>query len=92
MAPKLFYVFGHEGSWNSLEYMQKKYLYTKAVDAYSVGVLKSLIWNEEWDRTLLLDAMVFHGFFIEIERLLRQRPTYKVIHSRCFEAVHISSF
>jgi hypothetical protein len=52
-APKLFYVFGPKGSRNSLEVMKKKHLYLKAADAYSVDVLASLIWKEEWDRTLL---------------------------------------
>jgi hypothetical protein len=48
VAPELFYVFGPEGSRTLLEVMQKKHLYTKATDAYSVGVLASLIWKEEW--------------------------------------------
>jgi serine/threonine protein kinase len=45
VAPELFYVFGPEGSQNSLEVMQKKHLYSKAADAYSIGVLASLIWK-----------------------------------------------
>jgi hypothetical protein len=44
-------------------------LYTKAADAYSVGVLASLIWKEEWDRTLLPDATVFHGFELKLRGL-----------------------
>jgi hypothetical protein len=89
MAPKLFYVFGFEGSWNSLEVMQKKHLYSKATDAYSVSVLASLIWKEKWDRTLLPDTTVFHGFELKLRGL---QDTDKVIHFRCFEAVHINSF
>jgi serine/threonine protein kinase len=47
VAPELFYVFGPKDSWNSLEVMQKKHLYLKAADAYSIGVLVSQIWREE---------------------------------------------
>jgi hypothetical protein len=74
VALELFYVFGPEGSRNSLEVMQKKHLYTKAADAYSVGVLASLIWKEEWDRTLLPDAMVFHGFELKLRGLQDKDP------------------
>jgi serine/threonine protein kinase len=69
VAPELFYVFGPKGSRNSLEVMQKKYLYSKALDAYSVCVLASLIWKEEWDRTLLPDATVFHGLKLKLRGL-----------------------
>jgi hypothetical protein len=44
-------------------------LYAKAVDAYSVGVLASLIWKEEWGKTLLPDATVFHGFELKLRGL-----------------------
>jgi hypothetical protein len=69
VAPELFYVFGPEGSCTLLEVIQKKHLYTKAADAYSVGVLVSLIWKEEWDITLLPDATVFHGFELKLRGL-----------------------
>jgi hypothetical protein len=74
VAHELFYVFGPEGSRNSLEVMQKKHSYSKATDAYSVGVLASLIWNEEWDRTLLPDATVFHGFELKLRGLQDKDP------------------
>jgi hypothetical protein len=41
VAPELFYVFRPKDSRNSLEVMKKKHLYSKAVDAYSVGMLAS---------------------------------------------------
>jgi serine/threonine protein kinase len=74
VVPELFYVFGPEGSRTSLEVMQKKHLYTKAADAYSVGVLASLIWKEGWDRTLLPDATVFHGFELKLRGLQDKDP------------------
>jgi hypothetical protein len=74
VAPKLFYVFGPEGSRTSLDIMQKKYFYTKAADAYSMGVLASLIWKEEWNRTLLPDATVFHGFELKLRGLQDKEP------------------
>jgi hypothetical protein len=44
---RLFYVFRPQDSQNPLEVMKKKHLYSKAADAYSVGLLASLIWKEE---------------------------------------------
>jgi hypothetical protein len=74
VAPKLFYVFGPEGSRNSLEVIQKKHLYSKATDAYSVGMLASLIWKEEWNKTLLPVATVFHGFELKLRGLQDKDP------------------
>jgi hypothetical protein len=74
VAPELFYVFGPEGSWNSLEVMQKKHLYSKATDAYSIGMLASLICKEEWDRTLLPDATILHGFELKLRGLQDKDP------------------
>jgi hypothetical protein len=74
VAPELFYVFEPKGSRNSLEVMQKKHLYTKAADAYLVGMLASLIWKEEWDRTLLPDATVFYGFELKLRGLQDKDP------------------
>ena len=47
----------------------KKHLYSKVVDAYLVGVLTSLIWKEEGNRSLLPEAMVFHGFELKLRGL-----------------------
>jgi serine/threonine protein kinase len=74
VTPELFYVFGLEGSRNSLEVMQKKHLYSKATDAYSVGMFASLIWKEKWDRTLLPDTTVFHGFELKLRGLQDKDP------------------
>jgi hypothetical protein len=74
VAHELFYVFGPEDSRNSLEVMQKKHLYSKATDAYSVGVLASLVWKEDWDRTLLPDATVFYGFELKLRGLQDKDP------------------
>jgi serine/threonine protein kinase len=78
VAPELFYVFGLEGSRNSLEVMQKKHLYTKAADAYSISVLASLIWKEEWDRTLLPNTTVFHGFELKLRGLQDKDPQIRL--------------
>jgi hypothetical protein len=69
VAPELFYVFKPKGSRNSLEVMQKKHLYSKAADAYSVGILTSQIWREEWDKELLPDEMIFRGFELKLKGL-----------------------
>jgi hypothetical protein len=49
--------------------MYKKHLYSKAADAYSVGLLASQIWKEEWNRELLPDEMIFHGFELKLKGL-----------------------
>jgi hypothetical protein len=69
VALELFYVFGPKDSRNLLEVMKKKHLYSKAADAYSVGVLASQIWKKEWDRDLLPDEMIFHGFELKLKGL-----------------------
>jgi hypothetical protein len=74
VAPKLFYVFRPEGLRNSLEVMKKKHLYSKAVDAYSFGMLASLIWKEEWDRSLLKDTTIFYGFELKLRGLQDKDP------------------
>ena len=74
VAPKLFYVFGPKGSWNSLEVMQKKHFFSKVANAYSVGVLASQIWKEEWVRELLPDEMIFDGFELKLKGLKGKDP------------------
>jgi hypothetical protein len=74
VAPELFYFFGPEDSWNSLEIVKKKHLYLKAADAYSIGVLASQIWKEEWDRSLLKDTTIFHGFELKLRGLQDKDP------------------
>jgi hypothetical protein len=49
--------------------MKTKHLYSKAVDAYSFGVLASQIWREEWERDLLPGKMIFHGFELKLKGL-----------------------
>ena len=49
MAPKLFYVYGPTNFETSIECIQRKQLYTKESNAYSVGKLALLIWNDKWD-------------------------------------------
>jgi hypothetical protein len=42
-------------------------LYSKATDVYSVSILASQIWKEEWDRELLPDEMIFRGFELKLK-------------------------
>ena len=64
---ELFYVFRPKDSRNSLEVMQHKHLYLKVADAYSVGLLASQIWREEWNKELLPDKMIFYGFQLKLK-------------------------
>jgi serine/threonine protein kinase len=72
VAPKLFYVFGPHDSRNSLESMWKKHLYSKAVDAYSIGALAREIWKEEGDKKVLSDAMRFTAFDLKLNNLINK--------------------
>jgi hypothetical protein len=74
VVPELIYVFGPKGLRNSLEVMQKKHLYSKVADAYSIGVLASQIWREEWDRDLLPNEMIFRGFELKLKGLKDKDP------------------
>ena len=47
--------------------MKKKHMYSKAVDAYSIGVLASQIWREEWERDPLPNKMIFHNFELKLK-------------------------
>jgi hypothetical protein len=74
VAPELFYLFGAKDSLNSLEIMKKKHLYTKATDAYSVGVLATKIWNKECDKTLLPNSTIRDGFGLKLAGLRDKDP------------------
>jgi serine/threonine protein kinase len=50
-APELFFLYGEEGSANSLPVMQKRHIYSMAADAYAAGWIAARIWENEWDRT-----------------------------------------
>lgn len=53
VAPELFFEFGPPNSSTSLENPKKLHPFTKASDAYSVGVLANKIWRDERDDELL---------------------------------------
>ena len=61
--------------------MQKKHLYSKAVDAYLVGMLVSQIWREEWDREFLSDEMIFNGFELKLKVLQDKDPETRLLIS-----------
>jgi hypothetical protein len=75
VAPELFYFFGPQ---SSLEVIKKKHLYLKTTNAYSVRMLASQIWKEEWDMKLLPDAMDFHGFELKLKGLQDKDPKTKL--------------
>jgi hypothetical protein len=54
--------------------MKKKHLYSKASDAYSVGMLVRQICKEEWDIKLLPNAMLFHGLELKLKGLKDKDP------------------
>jgi hypothetical protein len=51
-GPELFYFYGPLNSETSIERVQRKRLYTKESDAYSVEKLALCIWNDEWNPPL----------------------------------------
>jgi hypothetical protein len=67
-------------------------LYSKATDAYSVGVLASLIWKEEWDRSLLKDAEIFHGFELKWRGLQDKDPQTRLSISDVLRRFSLAPF
>jgi hypothetical protein len=57
VAPKLFYDYGPPNSKTSLEHVERRNLYTKEADAYSVEKMVKHIWKEEWNKNLFCDAV-----------------------------------
>src|SRR5579875_775195 len=74
VALELFYVFGAKDSPNSLDVMKEKHKYTKATDAYSIGVLATKIWSKESDKTLLPDSTIRTGFELKLGGLRDKDP------------------
>jgi serine/threonine protein kinase len=64
VALELFYVYGLPNSETSLEHVQRRHLYTKEADAYSVGKVVQLIWEDEWDKELFKSALGTSIFLI----------------------------
>jgi serine/threonine protein kinase len=79
VAPKLFYVYGPPNSETSLERVQRRHLYTMEADAYSVGKVAQLIWEDEWDKELFKSAVGASIFLYKLHQLQhedpRKRPT-----------------
>jgi hypothetical protein len=67
-------------------------LYSKAANAYSIGVLASQIWREEWDRELLPDEMIFHGFELKLKGLKDKDPETRLSISNVLIWLKIDPF
>jgi hypothetical protein len=79
VAPELFYVYGPPNSDTSIELVQRKHLYMKESDAYSVGKLALCIWNDKWEKTLFKMVQCGSIFFSKLNALrnedLGKRPS-----------------
>jgi hypothetical protein len=64
MVPKLFYVYSPRNSETSLEHVQRRHLYTKEANAYSVGKVALHIWDDEWDKDLFKTTDVRARIFL----------------------------
>jgi hypothetical protein len=74
VAPELFYVYGPSNSETSLERIQRRHLYTKEVDTYSVGKVAQLIWEDEWDKELFKSAVGASIFLYKLHQLQHEDP------------------
>ena len=74
VAPELFYVFGPPNSDTSIDRMQRKHLYSRAADAYSVGKVAQMMWKDEPAPDFLKDYMLQSKFHATLEDLTREDP------------------
>jgi hypothetical protein len=74
VAPELFYVYGPPNSETSLERVQTRHLYTKEADAYSVGKVAQIIWEDEWDKELFKSAVGASIFLYKLHQLQQEDP------------------
>jgi hypothetical protein len=49
-------------------------LYTKEADAYSVGKVVQLIWEDEWDKELFKSAVGANIFLYKLHQLQHKDP------------------
>jgi hypothetical protein len=75
VALELFYVYGPPNSRTSIERIQRKHLYTKESDTYSVGKLALRIWNDKWDNTLFKTEHCRSIFLKKLTVLINEDPT-----------------
>ena len=90
MALELFYVYGPCNFETSLERIQRKHLYTKEANAYSVGKVALRIWGDKWDKDLFKIA---DGASISLSKLsaLTKRFKEEVFISKCSKHLYILS-
>ena len=81
VAPKLFYDFGPRGSETSLERQKKKHVYTKGGDAYAIGKLASMIWQEEPDNKMLRTSEQLAAFRYKLGQVTDPNPRTRAILS-----------
>ena len=75
MALELFYVYSPPNSKTSIELVQRKHLYIKKLDTYSVGKLALHIWNEEWDPYLFKIVECGNIILSKLSILINKDPT-----------------
>jgi hypothetical protein len=74
VAPKLFYVYDPPNLETSLERVQRRHLYTKEADAYSVGKVAQLIWKDEWYKELFKSVVGASIFLYKLHQLQQEDP------------------
>ena len=75
VAPKLYYVHSSPNSETSIERVQRKHLYKKESDAYSIGKLALRIWNDKWDPHLFKTVEYGSIFLPKLTTLTNEDPT-----------------
>jgi hypothetical protein len=77
VALELFSVYDPTNFETSIERVQRKHLYTKELNAYSVGKLALRIWNDEWNRILFKTVQCGSIFLSKLNALTNKDPTKK---------------
>ena len=92
VALDLFYVYGPPNFKTSIERIHMNNLYTKELDAYSVGKLKLHIWNDKWDPYLFKIVEFGSIFFSKLTALTNEDPTKKPSLARVLDVFTSSPY
>jgi hypothetical protein len=83
VVPELFYVYSPTNSETAIECVQRKHLYMKESNAYSVGKLALRIWNDKWDPYLFKTVECGSIFLSKLIALIKRRSNKEAFISAC---------
>lgn len=86
IAPELYFVYGPPNDEDrNLERMKREHPFTMKFDAFSVGVLASMIWNREESSELFKDSGDHMIFQVKLDGLIRPDPKERLSLAKVVE-------